>query len=51
MGGCKEGQVEENESFGTIISAKRTIYTEIKNRVQRANKVHCQINKKFEGNQ
>jgi hypothetical protein len=31
MGGCKEGQVEETESFGTIISATRTIYTEITN--------------------
>jgi hypothetical protein len=47
MGGCNEGQVEETESFGTIISAKRAIYTEIKNTVQKPNKVHYQINKKI----
>ena len=44
MGGCKEGQVEETEKFGTIVSAKGKIYTEIKNRLQKANQVHYQTN-------
>jgi hypothetical protein len=33
------GQVEDTEKFGTIINADRKIYTEIKNRMLKANKL------------